>query len=278
MPELLSRLRAAGVARAHARTDARAAARGLGAGALASRPRRARGGARRRDRAGRRRGGADRLPAGADALAVLRHHPGRAGGGGGRARGPRDGPTIVVRATLGGADRGPRPRLAVRARRRTRRSGRPRLQHRDRGRAGRIAGLPHAQAPHPGHRRLLRGPLLPARTGGRRAVPAHPSPDGRRRSPARLSHLLGPVVPRAGPRLFAGGRRGAHLPDGDRLRARPPGVRHRAPVAAGDRRQRDRQRDIHGRDQPNRRGGADHLLRLELHLRSLRPGARPGPP
>ena len=58
----------------------------------------------------------------------------------------------------------------------------------------------------------------------------------RRRGPARLPDVLGSVVPGARSRLLARGRRGADLPDGDRLRARPSRFRHPAAVAAGDRR------------------------------------------
>ena len=50
-------------------------------------------------------------------------------------------------------------------------------------------------------------------------------------------------------------RRGPRLPDRDRLRARPPGLRHRAAVGAGHHRQRDRQRHVHGRRQPDRDRG-----------------------
>ena len=53
-------------------------------------------------------------------------------------------------------------------------------------------------------------------------------------------------------------------------------VRHRAAVGAGDHRQRDRQRRVHGRRQPHRRGAAAALLRLLVHLRSLRARARAG--
>ena len=48
---------------------------------------------------------------------------------------------------------------------------RARLQHRDRRRPRRRAGRPHPQAAHPGHRRLPRGPLLPARPAGADAFP-----------------------------------------------------------------------------------------------------------
>ena len=55
-----------------------------------------------------------------------------------------------------------------------------------------------------------------------------------------------------------------------------PELRHRAAVGAGDHRQRDRQRRLHGRRQPHRRGAAAALLRLVVHLRSLRAQARAG--
>ncbi len=61
-----------------------------------------------------------RLPAGADAVSVLRHHPGRSTGGRGVARGAGDRADGVVRPAARGRDRCARPRLAVRARRRRR--------------------------------------------------------------------------------------------------------------------------------------------------------------
>ena len=168
----------------------------------------------------RRAGRPPRLPAGADALALLRRRPGRAGGGRGRAGGAARGPDLRVRRGDGARDRRPRPCLALRARA----GGWSRLQHGDRRRPRRRPGRPHPQAPHPDHRRLLRGPLLPPRPGRRRAVPAgHPG-----RGPARPADLLGPVVPGARPRLQLGRRRDPHLPDRDRLRARPPRLRHRS--------------------------------------------------
>ena len=97
-----------------------------------------------------------------------------------------------------------------------------------------------------------------------------------RRCAARRANVLGPVVPGARARVLSRRRRGADLPDGDRVGARPPGVRHRAAVAASDRRQRRRERDVHGRDQPYRRRGADHVLRFELHLGPVRACPRAG--
>ena len=74
----------------------------------------------------------------------------------------------------------------------------------------------HPQDAPPGDRGLLRGPLLPAR---RQRLPASSSVDEAR---ARLPDVLGRVVPGGRSRLLARGRRGARLPDRDRLRARPP--------------------------------------------------------
>ena len=99
-----------------------------------------------------------RLPAGAHPLAVLRDHRRTARRPAGRR--PR---TLPGGPTARSPRRSPREhgcaraRLAVRARRRRR----ARLQHRDLRRPRRRARRPHPQAPHPGHRGLLRGPLLP---------------------------------------------------------------------------------------------------------------------
>ena len=87
------------------------------------------------------------------------------------------------------------------------------------------ARRPDPEDPHPDHRRLLRGHLLPP---GRRddAYPVH-EPAGLGVA-ARPADLLGRVVPRGRPALRPRGRRGARLPDGDRLRARLPRLRHRS--------------------------------------------------
>ena len=177
------------------------------------------------------------------------------------------GPTHRFAARMAAETGDPRPRLAVRARGGRRRA---RLQHGDHRRARWRAARPHPQAAHPGDRRLPRGSLLPSRPGRRRALPARRP----RRGPSRPADLLGPVVSRARPRLQPRGSRRARLSDRDRLRARPSGLRHRAAVGAGDHRQRDRQRGLHGRRQPLRRGAAAALLRLVVHLRSLRAQAR----
>ncbi len=207
--------RGGGVARADAAAGAQAVPDRRRAGAVAPRSRRAPRGARDRHPHGRRPGRAPRRPAGADALALLRGRPGRAGGRRGRAGGAAGRPDLPVRRLDGCRDRDPRARLAVRAGA----GRRARLQHRDRRRPGRGPPRPHPQAPHPGHRGLLRGQVLPPGPGGRgRCLPA-----GRaRRGAVRAADLLGPVVPGARPRLQPRRRRGPHLPDRDRLRARPP--------------------------------------------------------
>ena len=99
------------------------------------------------------------------------------------------------------------------------------VQHRDRRRAGRAARSAHTQAAHPGHRRLLRGPLLPSRAGFRRwrPVSGHRSPCRTAARPGSAPDVLGPVVPRARACVLARRRRGPDLPDRDRLGARPPG-------------------------------------------------------
>ena len=78
---------------------------------------------------------------------------------------PSRSPTGRRRASPRAARRArrPRARLALRARRRTTGSAStPRSSSAPDGDAGRA----HAQAPHPGHRRLLRGQVLPARAAG----------------------------------------------------------------------------------------------------------------
>ena len=156
-------------------------------------------------------GRAPGLPPGAHALAVLRGDRRRARRGGGHGRGhsrtaPRPPSPRELAAETG---------AYVHASLYERADVASWVQHGDLRGAVRRAGRPDAQAAHPGHRRLLRGPLLPARrlglSGGRT-----------RRRRIRLPDLLGPVVPRAGTRLLAGRCRGDRVPDRDRLRARPP--------------------------------------------------------
>jgi len=153
-----------------------------------------------------------------------------------------------------------------------------RLQHR-RGRCARWApGLAYAQAAHPGHRRLLRDhyfrPVRP--TGIRFPLTALPIADG---SDAQLGlpDVLGPMVPGAGPRLLACGAPRCSSTRPQSAPARPSGLRHPAAVAAGDRRQRRGQRDVHGRGHRIGFEESADVLRVELHLRPLRPASRPGP-
>ncbi len=95
---------------------------------------------------------------------------------------------------------------------------------------------------------------------------------------ARDADLLGRVVPGGRAGVQPGRCPGARLPDGDRVRAGPPRLRHPAAVAAHHRGPRDRQRPLRRRAQPLRHRGAHHLLRLVLHRRPLRAGARAGAP
>ena len=95
---------------------------------------------------------------------------------------------------------------------------------------------------------------------------------------AGVPDVLGPVVPRARPGLLARRGGGARVPDGDRLRARPPRLRHPTAVGAGDPGQRDRQRHLHGRGEPHRDRGAVDVLRVVVRERPLRPRARPARP
>ena len=186
------------VAGADPAAGAAAAAARPGPGALAPRSRRARGGARRRDPRRGRRGRADRVPAGADAVALLRDHARTARRR--RVPSPRSSRT-------GRRSRSPRRSAAetgayVHASLYERADGRrwARLQHRDRRRARRPAGVAHPQAAHPGHRRLLRGPLLPARSRRRRAVPADraaDAPTATRASAARRAGTSGSPSSRA---------------------------------------------------------------------------------
>ena len=112
----------------------------------------------------------------------------------------------------------------------------------------------HPKAPYPDHCRLPRVALLPP---GPRGRGVDQDIRGRRRA-GRPADVLGPVVPGARSRILPGRRRRPRLPDGDRLRARPPGLRHRAAVARGHGRPRDRQRALHRRCESLRqRGRAD---------------------
>ena len=162
----------------------RAAARRARPAPLAPRPRRAPRRAGRGRAHGRRRGRHARLPAGADAVAVLRGHGRRTGGRRRRARAAGRRADARLRGRARARHRRARARLALRARRRRRRPG---LQHRDRHGARRRARGAHAQAAHPGHHRLLRGQVLPPGPAGRRRLPGRRA----RRRPLRLSRPAG---------------------------------------------------------------------------------------
>ncbi len=231
---------AAALARARARVQAPAAARRRRAAPLASRSR----GASRRTRRG------VRMAAGAGAqlvclqeltlspyfavTAAVRAPPAPSRGAAGR-------PDVRVRRRAGRRDRRADSRLALRAGRGRRRPG---LQTR-RSSSGPAAICSRARAS--------------STSRDRRYYEDHyfrpgPPEDGAPVVALAGAHfgipdLLGPVVPRARARVLAGRRRGARLPDRDRLGARPPRLRHRAAVGARDRRERHHQRHVHDRRQ-----------------------------
>ena len=99
------------------------------------------------------------------------------------------------------------------------------------------------------HRGLLRGPLVPTRA----SAGATPYPVVTSSRPVRrVPDVLGPVVSRAGARVLAGRCGNSRVPDRDRIRARPPRLRHRTAVGACDHRERHRERPAHGGRQPGR--------------------------
>ena len=175
-------------------------------------------------------GAQHRLPAGADALPLLRDHARWPGGARGRARaargrpddqrsraGPRPSSGVYVHASLfEQADRGdglgfntailvsPDGELVQR----TRKLHIPIT-------AGYYEDKYFRQGPASGE-----GDPFPVVRWSRERLFGAAGGDPSRA--ARPSDLLGSVVPGAGARLLAGGRRGADLPDGDRLGARPP--------------------------------------------------------
>ena len=87
---------------------------------------------------------------------------------------------------------------------------------------------------------------------GDESLPARALPVRRRTGATRLPHLLGPVVSRARPRLLAAGAEVLIYPTAIGSEPDHPDFDTAAPVAAGDRRQRGRQRHLHGRRQPDR--------------------------
>ncbi len=247
-----------------------------GPGALARGRRRARRGARRGDRARGRGGRRAGLPAGADAEPLLRRRPGRAGGGRRRAGGAARRPDVRVRSAT---------RRASTACTCTRRCTSAQT-------ATTGSGYNTAIVVAPDGRLVARTRKLhiPVTAGYHEDRYFRPGPGGDAPFPVlalgrgapRAADVLGPVVPGGRARVQPRGRRRARVPDGDRLGARAPGVRHAAAVGARDRRQRDRQRRVHGRRQPDRRGAgagrrrAADVLRLVVHLRPVRAQARAG--
>lgn len=187
-------------------------------------------------------GRADRVPPGADAVAVRRHR--RSGAGGDRCGADperSDAPEtrhaelarrfdVAVHASLYEApgDGEPETRLEHGDLRVTRRSPpRPHTQapaSPGRRGTGKTCTFTHGDTGYPVDGRRRPRQLPPAPTGG---SPSSPTPT---RSPA--------------PRV--------RVPRRDRLGARPPRVRHAAAVGAGHHRQRHRERALHGGGEPHR--------------------------
>ena len=150
------------------------------------------------------------VPAGAHVESLLRHGPSRRGGSGIQPEELAGGPTFRFAQRHGARDGRAHSRVSLRA---GEWRGRARLQHRDHRLAGRRARAAHAQASHPGHGGLSRGPLFQAWAARGPAVRA----GGDRQRSARTADVLGPVVPRARARVQPRGRRCARVSDGDRL-------------------------------------------------------------
>ena len=137
---------------------------------------------------------------------------------------------------------------------------RARLQHGDLRRARRDARRAHAQAAHPRDGRLPRGSLVPAGPAGDGvdAFPVVGVGEARLGFPTCWDQWF-PELARA---YALAGADAIVYPTAIGSEPDHPKLRHPAAVAAGDRRQRDRERHLHGRDQPLRDGAAADLLRL----------------
>ena len=170
-----------------------------------------------------------------------------------------DGPTVTFAREAAPRHRRLRARLALRAAptEGRRRAG---LQHRRRSspravRSWRAPARPTSRSPPATTRTSTSGPGPPDDAYPVVAL-GDPVAAGSGCRPAGTSGS-----PRS-PALYSlGGAEVLVLPDRHRLRARPPRLRHPAAVAAGHRRQRHRQRAVHGGAQPLRHRGPHHLLR-----------------
>ena len=182
------------------------------------------------------RGRPDRLPAGADTVTLLRDHARRAAGGRRAARAIwRSGPTVTF-ARRAAAESGVYVHASLY----------------ERPTAPTALGYNTAIVVAPDGRLLSRTRKLHipmtagyyedryfrARARRRRAVPADGAADRRREAQLGFPTCWDQWFPELARAYSLDGRRGAHLPDRDRLGARPSGLRHPAAVAAGDRRKR----------------------------------------
>ena len=199
---------------------------------------------------GRRRGRDARVPAGADALAVLRDHARRPGRRRRRARGAAR--RADARASRRELAREHGVHVHASLYERADGDGRPGLQHRDR-----------ASRPTARWSARTRKLHIPVTAGYYEDKYFRPGPPARTRFPvvelgdARFGFptCWDQWFPELARAYSLAGAEVHRLPDRDRLGARPPRLRHRAAVGAGDRRQRDRQRHVHGRGQPHRDRG-----------------------
>ena len=238
-----------------------------GAAPLAPGPGRAPGRAGRGRAHGGRRGRAARVPAGADALAVLRDHARTA-------RAPparRPSRCRAGRPTSFAAELAAETGVPVHASLYEQADdGRARVQHRDLRRARRRAARPDAQDAPPRDRGLLRGPLLPARRqrlSRRRGRPT-------RSSASRRAGTSG--SPRS-PRAYS--LHGAEVivyPTAIGSEPDHPGFDTEPLWEQVIRAHGITQRHVHGRAEPHRHRGTDHVLRLVVRQRPLRARARAG--